>query len=172
MKLITALACALVLGSSPAFAHGEVEKRSPPPGARVAKAPAHVSITFTEAPAEGALLRVLDGCKKNIVPEPLIAERTLHSLLDPSQPGRWKVVYRVISAEDGHLTKGSYKFTVKGTKDCSSGDDAQIGPATSPITPDPPSDEGGFPLVPVAVGGGLVLIAALAIRVASGRTGS
>jgi copper resistance protein C len=173
MKL---LICVLVaLAPSAALAHGEIEKTVPEADARLESPPDEVTITLTEAPSQGAVLRVLDGCKENLVDQALIAERNLHSPLQGGQPGKWTVSYRAVSAEDGHLTKGRYTFRVAGQKDCSSGDDdgTEIGPGTSPILPDDdPDDGGGFPVVPVAIGGALVVIAAVAIRVGSDRSDS
>jgi methionine-rich copper-binding protein CopC len=172
MKVIACLL--LALAPTAAFAHGEIEKTVPEEGARLTEPPDHVTITLTEAPTQGAVLRVTDGCKENLVDEALIADRNLHSPLPAGQPGKWTVAYRAVSAEDGHLTKGRFSFTVAGEKDCSAAEgETEIGPGTSPILPDEPSDDGGdFPVVPVAIGGALVLIAAIAIRVGSDRAGS
>jgi methionine-rich copper-binding protein CopC len=167
----------LLLFPSAAFGHGEIEKTVPEQGERLSAPPDEVTITLTEAPSQGAVLRVLDGCKDNLVDEALITERDLHSPIATGQPGKWTVAYRAVSAEDGHLTKGRYTFTVAGKKDCSAGndnddDDAEIGPGTSPIVPDDSDEGGGFPVVPVAIGGALVVAAAVAIRVGSDRAGS
>jgi copper resistance protein C len=175
-RVLAAAALFVLLVSGPAGAHGELEKTQPAEGAVLKQPPGHVTITLTEAPAEGAVLRVVDGCKNNLVPEPLISERSLHSPLDDGQPGRWKVSYRVVSAEDGHLTKGSYTFQVKGNKDCSADEPEadtgdEVGPASTPITAeDTGSDDGGFPILPVGLGAAVVLVAAIAIRVTSDRS--
>jgi copper resistance protein C len=174
MRVATTAALFFIVGISPALAHGELDKTTPVEGADLGKPPAHVIVTLTEAPSKGAVLRVLDGCKENQASTPLIEERSLHSVVNGGEPGTWTVSYRVVSAEDGHLTKGTYTFKVKGSKDCSGGggNDTDIGQATTPITPDPASSEDSFPVLPVAIGGAVVLLAAIAIRAASSRSGS
>lgn len=168
---------------APAGAHGDIESTFPERGASIKKPTDHVMINFTEAPTDNASVRVVDGCGTDLVDEVYVTDRTLHVLLDDGQPGRWEVTYRVISAEDGHKTNGTFPFRVRGSADCSSdgdngndtdadtetiapGDDGddQAAPDTNPT-----SDSGGsLPLVAIFVGGlALIGIAAL-VRLRSG----
>lgn len=115
---------ALLLGavglfSQSASAHGERESTEPSAGESVKRSPKHVYINLTEAPSEGAEVRVQDGCGDEVPQELVIIERTLHSTLSKGAPGKWQVSYRAVSKVDGHATKDAFSFTVRGQKDCS-----------------------------------------------------
>jgi methionine-rich copper-binding protein CopC len=165
-----ALVTLFVLSLTPtAGGHGGLQTSDPTDGARLSKAPRRVTMTFSEAPTRDSVVKVLDGCKRDVVASTSVAGDGLVAALARAQPGKWTASYRVISAEDGHLTRGKLRFTVEGTKDCNPAEDGR------------PSDEGGgggavpgddgetFPVVPVAVGAaGLVLIGLLVRRVSAG----
>lgn len=175
----------LLLPTVEALAHGDIQRRLPSEGATRKRPPGHVLIEFTEAPTEDSVIRVMDGCGRDVVSEQYVEGRTKHVFLrrGRAQPGEWEVSYRVISAEDGHLTRGSYNFTVRGDTDCTEpepepepaedpNEDGNGGPdAASGERPGP--DEGdGFPVVPVTLGAvGIVGLAALA-RILSARGGA
>lgn len=166
--------------SAPAGAHGDIESTSPKKGATLKEPTDHVLINFTEAPTDNASVQVIDGCGTDLTTDVFVTQRTLHVLLDDGQPGRWQVAYRVISAEDGHKTNGSFNFKVRGTADCD-GDVEEPDDGGETIGPDdgsgeqaapdaePTSDQGNsLPLVAIFVGGlALIGIAAL-VRMRSG----
>lgn len=164
----------LALGD-PALAHGDIAAAEPSRGADLRRVPQEVSITFTETPTQGASsLMIRDGCGNDVAAEPSLSGRTLTSAVGESRPGRWRVRYRMLSQEDGHLSAGSYTFRVRGKRRC----------AVAAAQPDPGSDgetarqpdaeaEGGGSMTLIAIGvASLVLIAlALVLRrnVGSGR---
>jgi methionine-rich copper-binding protein CopC len=167
----------LIVAAGTAFAHGGLQASSPEDGARVSRAPRRVSMTFSEAPSKDSVLEVVDGCRRDVVGAISVEGNDLVGAIGEAQPGKWKARYRVISAEDGHLTKGTLSFTVAGKKDCNpngDGDNATEVPAgdgdESRGSATPPGDDGSsFPVVPVAVGAaGLVLVGLVVRRVSAG----
>ncbi|MDQ3981111.1 MAG: copper resistance protein CopC [Actinomycetota bacterium] len=165
MLVISALA-------SPAAAHGELGATDPAPDETVRRAPRSVSITFTEPPTAQAVLTVRDGCNRDVGQGVEVAEATATVRVATGQPGRWRVSYRVISALDGHQTRGGYAFTVAGEKDCTP--DATPAPdGTEPddgATQAAPTDDGdgepgsGAPVIPIALGAVAVVVLAAIVR--------
>jgi methionine-rich copper-binding protein CopC len=172
--LLAAFLLLVVAGT--ALAHGGLEGSDPEEGARLDKPPRRVTMAFSEIPARDSVLKVIDGCKRNVVTGTSVVGSDLVGEVGDAQPGAWKASYRVISAEDGHLTRGTLSFTVKGKKDCNPDDDGGKGkPSEEPTdsgdggTATPPGDDGGsFPVVPVAVGAAGLVIVGLVVRRASG----
>jgi methionine-rich copper-binding protein CopC len=156
-----------------AFAHGDIESTIPEAGSKLGKAPNHLIINFTEAPTKDAVFKVLDGCGRDVIDQAAVQGGTGHIFLGSgAEPGKWKVSYKVVSAVDGHPSKGSYGLTVKGKRDCggAGGGNGAGGAGNAAGDGAPPSDDGdggSFPVVPVALGTvGLVALAFLARRAA------
>ncbi|MER7403174.1 copper resistance protein CopC [Streptomyces sp. NPDC000070] len=113
--LLLAAACALLAGAGPASAHAAVTGSDPAQGAVVDKAPARISLTFSEQVAmSGDSLRVLDPEGKRVdaggpsnVSGTTYAVR-LHSGLPD---GTYTVAYQVVSA-DSHPVAGAYTFSI------------------------------------------------------------
>jgi len=164
MRRILAVVVALGLAqlmSGTALAHGELESEFPEAESTLGKPPDHVILNFTEAPTNDAVFNVTDGCGTEMIAEAAVQQRAGHLFLTKDgQPGTWKVSYKVVSAEDGHLSKGSYALTVKGKKDCSpdepSGNGGNGGGNAAGGTGGAPTgdedDGGSFPVVPVIIG--------------------
>ncbi len=85
------------------------------------------------------------------------------------------MTYRVISAEDGHFTRGEFAFRVAGKRDCAAdeigtpGPRATFGDGAAADDRTPPTEPGGVPVVPVLLGGGAILVLAVAVRLFSSR---
>lgn len=175
---VTSMVLGLMALAAPAGAHGEIQGTDPEPRSTVRRAPRSVAVTFTEAPTAQAVLKVTDGCKRDVSQGIEVQDATATVRVATGQPGKWNVSYRVISALDGHLTRGGYSFTVAGQKDCTP--DAK--PTDTPqdeATEVPPlvgddgdaGDDGGSgaPVVPIAIGAVvLVSVALIARRAGSG----
>jgi methionine-rich copper-binding protein CopC len=168
-SLLLCALCALFLFAGAALAHGDLEDKEPKEGARLKKPPKHAYLTFTETPTNDSSLKVVDGCDENVVTKLEKFDVTLHAELGRGQPGEWTVRYDVVSNEDGHETKGSYTFTVKGSPDCDGSDTAGQGDPDGEVAPSLPSDDSGFPIVPVAMGAVVLIGGAILIRVQSSR---
>ena len=165
----------MLLGAAaPVRSHGEIQGADPANNATVPRAPRSVAITFTEAPTAQAVLKVRDGCGRSVDQGVDIADATATVRLAVGQPGRWHVSYNVISALDGHQTRGGYAFTVRGQRDCDPDDSTPAPDPTGPGGAAAATDDGdgasgsGAPVVPIALGAAAVLVLALIIR----RSGS
>ena len=141
-------------------------------------APKTVSVDLTEPPASGAEFTVTDGCNEVVSADSSVDANLLSTQIQGGAPGKWKAQYRVVSSVDGHLTKDSWAFTVQGKKDCSSDDPKKGGNnkrknddqnEDPDLTSDVDEDEGGFPVVPVLIGTGLLIALALGIRLRASR---
>jgi copper resistance protein C len=165
---------ALFLGiAGSAGAHGGLQQSSPAADARVKKPPGRVSMSFSEAPSKDSVMEVVDGCKRDVVAGTSVSGNALVGQLGAGQPGTWKASYRVISAEDGHLTKGKYSFVVAGKKDCTPGDGGKDGGGETEAAPEPPDgsdedDDQSVPVVPIAIGAAGLLVVGLVVRRVSG----
>jgi methionine-rich copper-binding protein CopC len=175
-RILAAVVVAIVLGApGAAVAHGDVEATDPADGAHPVQAPTEVEITFAQPPTADSKFEVEDGCDEDVLAEVRRQGATVALQISPGgSTGSWMVRYRVISATDGHLTRGNFSFLVgRGPLLCDE-DEPEIDE-----TPGGPSPGGGgaagdgdgtdFPIVPVVVGGGVILALAVAVRMMSAR---
>ncbi|WP_033309839.1 copper resistance protein CopC [Streptomyces iakyrus] len=113
--LLLAAACALLAGAGPASAHAAVTGSDPGQGAVVDKAPARISLTFSEQVAmSDDSLRVLDPEGKRVdTGKPFNVSGTTYAVpLHPGLPdGTYTVAYQVVSA-DSHPVAGAYTFSI------------------------------------------------------------
>ncbi|MFF5518495.1 copper resistance CopC/CopD family protein [Streptomyces coeruleorubidus] len=113
--LLLAAVCALLAGAAPASAHAAVTGSDPAQGAVVDKAPARISLTFSEQVAmSGDSLRVLDPEGKRVdAGEPSNVSGTTYAVrLHSGLPdGTYTVAYQVVSA-DSHPVAGAYTFSI------------------------------------------------------------
>ncbi|MDQ5814721.1 MAG: copper resistance protein CopC [Actinomycetota bacterium] len=160
--------------AGPAAAHGEKVKTDPSEGTGVKTVPGRVSVTLSEAPTPQAKLQLTDGCGRQVARSVAVRGEDIVASVSDAQPGRWKASYRAISSVDGHESEGSWTFRVAGQKDCSEdetsgdddpGDNDAIEPGTE-ATGDtaPAADASSFPVVPVAIGAAILLLAAFLVR--------
>ena len=173
--LRTAFAVAVMALPAPALAHGDIKSASPGKGDKLAAPPRQVEITFTEAPTADAIIQVTDGCGDRVSGDPQIAEGTATIPIGgDAQPGTFRVRYRVISAVDGHPSRGSYEFRVAGQKDCTkepqgNGGNGGNGNGDGTAQPPPTDDDSSSPVVPIALGGALLVGLAFLVRRMSSR---
>ncbi|GHA33861.1 copper resistance CopC/CopD family protein [Streptomyces anthocyanicus] len=113
--LLLAAACALLAGAGPASAHAALTGSDPREGAVVDKAPAQVSLTFSESVSmDDDSLRVLDPRGKRVDDgKPFGTGGATYSVkLHAGLPdGTYTVTYQVVSA-DSHPVAGAYTFSV------------------------------------------------------------
>ncbi|MGC9498127.1 copper resistance protein CopC [Streptomyces sp. WG7] len=113
--LLLAAACALLAGAGPASAHAALTGSDPRQGAVVDKAPAQVSLTFSESVSMDAdSLRVFDPKGERVDDgEPSGTNGTTYSVkLHAGLPdGTYTVTYQVVSA-DSHPVAGAYTFSI------------------------------------------------------------
>lgn len=113
--LLLAAACALLAGAGPASAHAALTGSDPGQGTVVAKAPAQVSLTFSESVSmDDDSLRVLDPKGERVDDgRPSGTGGTKHTVkLHAGLPdGTYTVTYQVVSA-DSHPVAGAYTFSI------------------------------------------------------------
>ncbi|MGI5393988.1 copper resistance protein CopC [Streptomyces sp. CA-251251] len=113
--LLLAAACALLAGAGPASAHAALTGSDPRQGAVVDKAPAHVSVTFSESVSmDDDSLRVFDPQGKRVDDGgPSGTGGTTYTVkLHAGLPdGTYTVTYQVVSA-DSHPVAGAYTFSI------------------------------------------------------------
>lgn len=111
------VAVAWTMPVTPAEAHAVPAAMEPPPNARLDRSPGDVVIRFTErVEARPSSLEVLDARGQRVdrggaavVPgDPWRYRVALPALPD----GAYTVAWRVLSADDGHVTSGAHVFTV------------------------------------------------------------
>lgn len=170
-----AIGLALLLPAVPAAAHGDLHGTDPEPGSTLTKPPRSVSVTLTEAAGPGSTLKVSDGCTGSAGGRVELDGSRLVVKVPDGHPGDWVMRYRAVSRVDGHVTRGSVHFTVRGKRDCPGPDREEVeteiggGEDTRVANPNPPDVGGGFPVVPVAIGSGVLVALAFLLRRVTAR---
>lgn len=161
--MVTALTAAVVLTLAPARveAHAGLISSTPPPGARLASGPGAVILNFSE-PINPALSQAaVTGPDGRRFGRTAVASHTMTVLVASDRPGLYEVRWTAVSAVDGHLLTGSFRYGVDVVVP-----DAQVG--TSAVA----SSEPGLPAAlfrgiedaALLTGVGLVLLALLRER--------
>jgi copper transport protein len=159
------LAWLWLLASGPAAgAHALLRDSEPADGASLDRAPRQVLLTFTERPEpQLSTVRVLDTAGRQVEAAKAapVAGRPLQLVVPLAElpDGTYTVSWRVLSADDGHVTAGSFAFGV--------------GEAASPAataTQTAPAGQGEAPS-PLAVAGRWALYGGLVLLVGAAATG-
>jgi methionine-rich copper-binding protein CopC len=178
-RCVFAVAACLLAVAGPVWGHGREIKTDPKRNAELKRPPAAVTIELTEAATDDAVVEVADGCNENVAAHIAISEETITAHLVQGQPGDYHVDWSVVSAVDGHPTKGAFEFSGKGKPDCSTGngggggndggdaEDTGGGGAAPPPASD--EDDSSFPIVPVGLGVLGVIAIGLGARFAGSR---
>jgi methionine-rich copper-binding protein CopC len=102
--------------AGPAFGHARLRSSQPAADAQLPLAPQSLTLTFSEN-VRLAVLSLAAGPKE--IPVALDrnapAAATVSVALPALAAGRYPVKWSALSADDGHVTKGSFAFTVVGT---------------------------------------------------------
>ena len=130
-------ASVLMMMAAVATAHGVYVRSNPASDARLTKAPIEVRVTFSETPdPRGSDIAVLDASGKRLDGQDVSAvgdeANTLRVSLSAIGDGGYLVTWTVLSAVDGHETKGAFAFAVGNAPLPKIPD---VGPATPPPTP-------------------------------------
>jgi copper resistance protein C len=102
---------ALLCGS--AHAHARLQSSQPADKAQLSQAPKSLTLNFNE-PAQLALLKlILDG-KEIAIPVDKTAKgsQSFTLSLPPLSPGNYTVQWTAMAVDDGHITKGSFAFSI------------------------------------------------------------
>jgi len=118
LAALAVLTGAWLLASGPAAAaHGALQSSEPAGGSSLERAPAAVTLRFTERPDPGlSTVRVLDSSGRVVAGGPArpVAGRPLELRVPAAglPAGGYTVSWRIISAVDGHRTDGVFGFGV------------------------------------------------------------
>ena len=163
-KLLLALAVivAVLLPGAPAWAHAQLVSADPAKDATLTKAPASVTLTFSERLNPDFTTIVVSDTGQQRIPASAPTVTAAAGSVTLSQPlgnGSYTVAYRVVSV-DGHTVQGSYTFTVTDPA-LPAAVPASSAPGTAAASP---AGSGGIPaavLIGLGAGGAvLALIAA------------
>jgi methionine-rich copper-binding protein CopC len=111
--LFIGLFAAAVLSAQAAFGHAKLQTSSPADHARLAAAPSALTLIFNEN-TQLAMLK-LKTASRDIpvsVDRGAKAATTIKVGLPVLAPGSYLVEWSAMAADDGHITKGSFSFTV------------------------------------------------------------
>ena len=112
--LVTLLLAGVII-AGPCFAHAKLLDSSPPNQAQLAAAPQSLTLDFNE-PAQLAVLKLVrDGAEIPIsIDKKAAASRSFTLPLPALVPGAYSVQWTAVAADDGHITKGSFTFSIIG----------------------------------------------------------
>jgi methionine-rich copper-binding protein CopC len=110
--LAAALSGAMLAG--PCMAHAKLQSSSPAKDAQLTEAPKTLTLTFNEA-AQVAVLKLVGGGKEIpiAVDKNAKASPSFTFPLPALAPGSYTVQWTAVAADDGHVTKGSFAFSIK-----------------------------------------------------------
>lgn len=111
--LLVAFFCSV--SSTTAFAHASLMKAEPPLGATLPRHPNKITFFFSEEiePKFSAFaLYDVQGSKLEELPFALEDDLRVVMRLEPLAQGTYTLAWKVLSAVDGHVTKGVYPFAV------------------------------------------------------------
>ncbi|MBK8022171.1 MAG: copper resistance protein CopC [Chloroflexi bacterium] len=106
----------LGIAANPVSAHASLERSDPTPNARLGSTPEAFHLWFTEPlEAQFSSVHLVDSSGTRVTAESVVLsadgrQMTLRTGLLPD--GVYTIVWRVVSAADGHLTQGSYPITI------------------------------------------------------------
>ncbi len=104
---------ALAIAAGPAFGHARLVSSSPAPNATLSEAPKTLTLNFSEAAQLGVLKLTKAG--KDV---PVSFDRGAKAASSMAIPlpvldaGTYEVEWTALAADDGHVTKGRFSFTV------------------------------------------------------------
>jgi hypothetical protein len=102
-----------VAAAGPCMAHAKLQSSSPANNAQLTEAPKTLTLKFSEAAQLGVLKLVHDGKE---IPVPLDkdakAGQSFTLTLPALAPGNYTVQWSAMAADDGHVTKGSFSFSI------------------------------------------------------------
>jgi copper resistance protein C len=110
---LLALALCGIVAAGPCMAHAKLQSSTPANNAHLTEAPKTLTLQFNEAAQLAVLKLVRDGKE---VPVPLDKSakpgQTFTLTLPALSPGNYTVQWSAVAADDGHVTKGSFAFSV------------------------------------------------------------
>jgi methionine-rich copper-binding protein CopC len=114
-KAILAVALSGTILAGPCMAHAKLQSSSPAQDAHLTAPPKTLTLTFNEA-AQVAVLKLISGGKEIpiAVDKSAKASPSFTYPLPALAPGSYTVQWTAMAADDGHVTKGSFVFSIAG----------------------------------------------------------
>jgi methionine-rich copper-binding protein CopC len=114
-KTIIASSLLGVIVAASCWAHARLQSSTPADHAQLSEAPKTLTLQFNEA-AKLAILKLTTGEKEISVPvdKSAKASQTFNIPLPGLAAGKYVVQWTAVAADDGHMTKGSFDFTIGG----------------------------------------------------------
>jgi methionine-rich copper-binding protein CopC len=114
-SFIVMLSMSLALAAGPCFAHAKLVSSVPAGNSQLAAAPKSLTLGFNES-ATLTVLKLVSAGKEIPIPLDPGAKpgREFTLSLPPLAPGSYAVQWTALAADDGHVTKGSFTFTITG----------------------------------------------------------
>ena len=110
---LLAFALCGVVAAGTCIAHAKLQSSSPANNAHLTEAPKTLTLQFSEAAQLAVLKLVRDGKE---IPVPLDksakAGQSFTLTLPALSPGNYTVQWSALAADDGHVTKGSFVFSI------------------------------------------------------------
>jgi methionine-rich copper-binding protein CopC len=99
--------------SAESLAHAHLESSTPANNAQLSAPPKSLVLNFSEA-AQLAVLKLMSGGKQIAVPLDKSAKpsQTFALKLPELAPGSYTVQWTALAADDGHITKGTFAFSI------------------------------------------------------------
>jgi methionine-rich copper-binding protein CopC len=114
MALTLALAAALALANV-SDGHARLVTSSPAGGAQVGESPRVVTLAYDEAVKLAKLTLTRDGKTITVaVDSSAPGAKSVTVPMPPLAPGAYELHWTALSTDDGHVTKGTFTFTVLG----------------------------------------------------------
>jgi hypothetical protein len=112
-KKLWAFALCGMVAAGTCMAHAKLQSSSPAANAHLTAAPKTLTLNFSEA-ARLAMLKLARDGKEIAVPldKGAKASETFTLTLPVLSPGNYTVQWAAVAADDGHVTKGSFAFSI------------------------------------------------------------
>jgi copper resistance protein C len=113
--LLIALTLSAALAAGPSFAHAKLQSSFPADNAQLEVAPKTLTLKFSEA-AQLAVLKLISNGRDIplAVDKAAKPNETFDIALPTLAPGKYTVQWSALAADDGHITKGSFTFSIAG----------------------------------------------------------
>jgi hypothetical protein len=110
---LLALAVCGIVAAAPCMAHAKLQSSSPANDTHLTDAPKTLTLKFSEA-AQLAVLKLVHDGKEISVPLDKDAKpgQTFTLTLPALSPGNYTVQWTAMAADDGHITRGSFTFSI------------------------------------------------------------
>jgi methionine-rich copper-binding protein CopC len=108
------VAAVLSIAGTVLMAHAKLEKTMPADKATISKAPAEISVTFSEAPDAAVSKLSIKGPtdKVSLVKTHVMGKQLMASVQGQMTDGVYTVSWQT-AGDDGHAQKGDFSFTLK-----------------------------------------------------------